>query len=72
MEKMTVHRLRRTDTLELLSAMYRVPVCMLMRANALDAGCRLSELRELKIPRRCYCNRCENAKGSTRVAQHTS
>jgi LysM repeat protein len=58
MEKVTVHRLRHTDTLEALSAMYHVPVCMIMRANELKTECRLSELRELKIPPRCHCNRC--------------
>jgi hypothetical protein len=58
MEKPTVHRLKRADTLETLSAAYHVPVCMIMRANGLDAGCRFTELRTLKIPSRCYCNRC--------------
>jgi LysM repeat protein len=57
MEKLTIHRLRRTDTLEHLSAMYGVPVCMILRANALKAGCRLPELREIRIPARCHCNR---------------
>lgn len=58
MEHMTIHRLRRTDSLERLSAQYRVPVCMIMRANALANGQPLSGLRELKVPHRCYCNRC--------------
>ena len=58
MEHMTIHRLRRTDRLEALSAQYRVPVCMIMRANALADPQHLSHLRELKIPHRCFCNRC--------------
>ena len=52
------HRLGRTDSLEKLSAMYRVPVCMIMRANGLDGACQLTECRELRIPRKCFCNRC--------------
>ncbi len=58
MEHMTIHRLRRTDRLEALSAQYRVPVCMIMRANALADAQQLSHMRELKIPHRCFCNRC--------------
>ena len=58
MEHMTIHRMRRTDRLETLSAQYRVPVCMIMRANALADPQQLSHLRELKIPYRCFCNRC--------------
>ncbi len=58
MEHMTIHRLRRTDRLEALSAQYRVPVCMIMRANALTDARQLFRLRELKIPHRCFCNRC--------------
>lgn len=58
MEHMTIHRLRRTDRLETLSAQYRVPVCMIMRANALADAQQLPRLRELRIPHRCHCNRC--------------
>ena len=58
MEHMTIHRLRRTDRLETLSAQYRVPVCMIMRANGLADVQQLACLREIRIPRRCHCNRC--------------
>ncbi len=58
MEHMTIHRLRRTDRLETLSAQYRVPVCMIMRANELEGAQQLSRLHELRIPHRCHCNRC--------------
>lgn len=58
MENMTIHRLRRSDSLEALSALYHVPICMIMRANGLDAGWQLSERRELRIPHKCHCNRC--------------
>jgi spore germination protein len=61
MGKPTLHRLKRTDTLEALSASYRVPVCMIMRANALGTDCSLSQLRTLKIPPRCYCIRCRES-----------
>ena len=34
MEKPVYHRLQRGETLEALSARYRVPVCAIMHANA--------------------------------------
>ena len=68
MEHMTIHRLRRTDRLESLSAQYRVPVCMIMRANALADMRQLSQLRELKIPHRCFCNRCAEQQTAANAA----
>ncbi len=58
MNGLTIHRLRRTDSLETLSVAYRVPVCMIVRANGLDIATRLAECQELRIPRKCFCNRC--------------
>ena len=58
MEVFTVHRLRRTERIEALSAYYRVPVCMIMRANSINDPKDLSSLKEIKIPDRCYCNKC--------------
>lgn len=58
MEKLTVHRLRPDDSMESLSARYRVPVCMIMRANGMDDVRALADAREISIPPRCYCNRC--------------
>jgi hypothetical protein len=57
MEGLIIHRLGRTDSLEMLSAMYRVPVCMIMRANELDAASQLTGCCKLRIPRKCFCNR---------------
>ena len=58
MEKMLRHRMRRTDRLETLSAYYRVPVCMIMRANDMTRPADIVGLTEVKIPQRCYCRRC--------------
>ena len=60
--EMTVHRLRRYDRLETLSAYYGVPVCMIMRANAFAKAEDILSCREIKIPKRCYCLRCAEAK----------
>lgn len=57
MEIQTIHRLRRTDRPEKLSAYYCVPVCMIMRANSLTNPQDFLLCRELKIPGKCYCNR---------------
>lgn len=61
MEMLTVHTVKRTDSLETLSAKYRVPVCMIMRANSLKTVKDFANCRKLNIPRRCYCNRCAGA-----------
>jgi hypothetical protein len=58
METYTLHRLRRTERIEMLSAYYRVPVCMIMRANSIKDPKDFVSLQELKIPKRCYCNKC--------------
>ena len=58
MENLTTHRLRRSDSLESLSAQYRVPVCMIVRANMLGDGRLFADCLEIKIPHRCHCNRC--------------
>jgi len=57
----TVHRIRKSDSLEALSAYYRVPVCMIMRANRLNDPEGFKGLRELKIPQRRWCNDCAAA-----------
>jgi hypothetical protein len=54
----TFHRIRKHDRFEFLSAYYRVPVCMIMRANSLNDAEGFNGLKELKIPKRCYCNKC--------------
>ena len=59
MQIRTVHKLTRKDRLETLSARYRVPVCMIMRANDIVYAQDIGHLSELKIPCICYCNRCE-------------
>ncbi len=58
MEMLTVHNVRRTDRLETLSAQYRVPVCMIMRANSIKTVNDFAKCRKINIPKRCYCNRC--------------
>lgn len=58
MEKPIYHRLQRGETLEVLSARYRVPVCMIVRANA---SVPLSYGQALLIPHRCGLSRCEEA-----------
>ncbi len=58
MEIQTVHRIRRTDRLEMLSAYYRVPVCMIMRANSFSDPQDFLKCKEIMIPQKCYCNRC--------------
>lgn len=63
MEMLTVHKLGRLDKLETLSAYYRVPVCMIMRANAFADPEEIFTCKEIKIPRRCYCNRCAGQPG---------
>lgn len=60
MEMLTVHNLRRTDRLEMLSAQYRVPVCMIMRANGIKTVKDFERCKRINIPRQCYCNRCED------------
>jgi LysM repeat protein len=58
MEKPVYHRLQRGETLELLSARYGVPVCMIVRANE---GLRQETPHygtTLVIPHKCWCNRC--------------
>jgi hypothetical protein len=58
MEEFRLHRLRRSERPEMLSAYYGVPVCMIMRANSIKNPDDLASLRELKIPKRSYCNMC--------------
>lgn len=60
-EMMTVHILSRTDDPETLSARYRVPVCMIMRANGIKTVKDFGRCQRINIPRQCYCNRCEGA-----------
>lgn len=60
MEILTVHKMRRTDRLEMLSAYYHVPVCMIMRANSFTNPEDIFSCKELKIPKKCFCLRCQN------------
>ncbi len=55
------HRLRRGETLELLSARYRVPVCMIVRANDKLNPDTLACGMTLTIPDQNYCFCCEEA-----------
>lgn len=48
------HYLRDGQSYEELSAKYKVPVCMIARANELSKKTR----KDISIPKRCYCNRC--------------
>jgi hypothetical protein len=53
-----VHKLKKNERLEMLSAYYRVPVCMIIKANE---SLKLEDTalpRELKIPKKCFCNEC--------------
>jgi hypothetical protein len=53
-----IHRLKRNESLEMLSAYYRVPVCMIIRANPdIDLNSNAAPI-ELKIPKKCFCNMC--------------
>jgi len=59
MERPVYHRLQRGETLELLSARYRVPVCMIVCANE---GLRPETLRwgtTLVIPHKDWCSHCK-------------
>lgn len=58
MEIQTVHRIKRTDRLEMLSAYYHVPICMIMRANSFSSPQDFLLCKEIMIPKKCYCNRC--------------
>ena len=58
MEMKTVHTLRAAETVEMLSARYRIPVCMIMRANGIKTMGDFERCRRINIPRICYCNRC--------------
>lgn len=54
----TLHRISKRDSLEILSAYYRVPACMIMRANELHDAEGFKNLKDLKIPNRRWCNKC--------------
>ena len=58
MDILTVHRLKRTDRLETLSAYYRIPVCMIMRANSFTHPQDILLCKEIVIPKKSYCNNC--------------
>ena len=51
---MREHVLSPRDTLEKLSVYYRIPVCMIMRANNITKAPG-KRIKKLKIPDRCYC-----------------
>lgn len=59
------HKLKKDEKLEHLSARYRVPVCMIVRANGY-----LTDLEEIEIPKVCYCNKCPAARHWTRFEMH--
>jgi spore germination protein len=58
MDILTVHKLKRTDRLETLSAYYRIPVCMIMRANSFTHPQDFLLCKEIIIPKKSYCNEC--------------
>ena len=52
---MMTHRMRRGETLEMLSARYRVPVCMIAHINGVSLPRDICAGRVLKIPEWDYC-----------------
>jgi LysM repeat protein len=67
MEKPVYHMLRRGETLELLSARYRVPVCMIVCANE---GLQPDALRwgtTLVIPHKSWCSRCKESQSPPNI-----
>ena len=68
MELLTVHSLSPAESIEMLSARYRVPVCMIMRANGIKSVRDFEKCRRIKIPRQCYCNRCEGEENTASKA----
>ena len=52
---MLIHRMRRGETLEMLSARYRVPVCMIAQANRVSMPRDICAGRVLNIPEQRYC-----------------
>ncbi len=61
MEQPIYHRLQRGETLEFLSARYRVPVCMIVRANSATLPEELICGMTLTIPHKGYCGQCVKA-----------
>ena len=59
------HVLRKGERLEHLSARYKVPVCMIVRANGYK-----TDKAEFEIPRVCYCNKCRPERKWTRFEMH--
>ncbi|MFA5676507.1 MAG: LysM peptidoglycan-binding domain-containing protein [Christensenellales bacterium] len=55
MKFLTVHRLRRKESVEALSALYHVPVCMIMRANDISDAREIGGNRTLVIPYTGLC-----------------
>jgi len=49
------HIVRNYDTVERLSAQYRIPVCMIVRANGFDEHSVLKRNQRVRIPPPCYC-----------------
>lgn len=58
MEMLTIHKMRPGERLEMLSARYHVPICMIMRANGMTDTNDVIAFKQVKIPKKCYCNRC--------------
>lgn len=59
------HKLKKGERLEHLSARYKVPVCMIVRANGYNTG-----QKEIEIPKVCYCNKCPAQRHWTRFEMH--
>lgn len=55
MKILTVHRIGPKECIEAISARYHVPVCMIMRANALTDAQEFCKNRTLKIPYIGFC-----------------
>ncbi len=62
MDMLAVHKMKPKEKIETLSAYYKVPVCMIMRANSINETGFYG--KEIKIPKKCYCNRCAGEKNS--------
>lgn len=59
------HKIKKGELLEHISARYRVPVCMIVRANDFKI-----DKDEIEIPKVCYCNKCPAARHFTRFEMH--
>jgi LysM repeat protein len=59
-----LHHYKKNQSLEMLSSIYGVPVCMILKANGIKSDIGLKYDNDIKIPLPCYCERqrCMNSK----------